>query len=313
MQKRLIPVLMLVAGLGSSPALAQDYPNRVVRILTSAAGGGGDALARLLAQGLARTLGQSVIVENRGISGADAVAKAQPDGHTLLFYGSNVWISPLMQETSWDPVRDFSPITLAAEAVNILVVHPLVPAKSAAELIALAKAKPGEINFGSSAPGSSTHLAGELFKAMAGINIVNVPYKGVANAYTDLMAGRIQMMIGASGSLGPLVKSGKLRILGVGNEMPSALFPGVPPVAAALPGYEAGVPFAMFAPAKTPVVIVNRLHEGSVRILRSADSRDSLAKMEVEVIASTPAQLAEKLNSDMSKLGKIIKAAGIGK
>ncbi len=310
MQKGLLS-LLIVLGLGNGPVLAQDYPNKYIRILTSEAGGGGDSLSRLIAQGLTKAWGQQVIVENRGILGAEVVAKAPPDGYALLLYGSNVWISPLLRKASWDPVRDFSPITLAAEAINILAVSPSVPVKSVAELIALAKAKPGEINFASSATGSSTHLAGELFKAMAGINIVHVPYKGVAVAYNDLMAGRVQMMIGASGSMAPLIKADKLRLLAVGNEKPSALFPGVPAIAATLPGYEAGVPFGMFAPAKTPSAIINRLNEETVRALKNPDIEEKLVNLQLEIVASTPAQLAEKVSSDRSKLGKIIKDAGI--
>ncbi len=310
MQKLLI-LISTMAGLWSAPAFAQDYPSKYVRILTSAAGGGGDSLARLLAQGLSKTMGQQFIVENRGIQSAIEVAKAQPDGYTLLFYGSNVWISPLLRKSTWDPVRDFAPITFAADGINVLTVNPSVPAKTVAELIALAKAKPGEINFASSAAGSATHLAGELFKAMAGVNIVHIPYKGVAAAYNDLIAGRVQMMIGASSSMTPLIKAGKIRLLAVGNDKPSALFPGTPTVAATVPGYESGFPFAMFAPAKTPTAIINRLSQETGRVLRSPESAEKLANLQLEVVASTPAQLAEKVAADRAKLGKIIKEAGI--
>jgi len=310
MHKVLI-LITAMAGLFSTPALAQDYPTKVVRIMTSEAGGGGDSLARLVAQGLSKTMGQQFIVENRGIQSATEVARATPDGYTLLFYGSNAWISPLLRKSTWDPVRDFAPITFAADGINVLTVNPSVPAKTVAELIALAKAKPGEINFASSAAGSATHLAGELFKAMAGVNIVHIPYKGVAAAYNDLIAGRVQMMIGASSSMTPLIKAGKIRLLAVGNDKPSALFPGTPTVAATVPGYESGFPFAMFAPAKTPTAIINRLSQETGRVLRSPESAEKLSNLQLEVVASTPAQLAEKVASDRAKLGKIIKEAGI--
>jgi tripartite-type tricarboxylate transporter receptor subunit TctC len=306
-----ILTMVTVAGLCSSPVFAQDYPTKVVRILTSEAGGGGDSLARLVAQGLSKTMGQQFIVDNRGIQSATEVARATPDGYTLLFYGSNAWISPLLRKSTWDPVRDFAPITFAADGINVLTVNPSVPAKTVAELIALAKAKPGEINFASSAAGSATHLAGELFKAMAGVNIVHIPYKGVAAAYNDLIAGRVQMMIGASSSMTPLIKAGKIRLLAVGNDKPSGLFPGTPTVAATVPGYESGFPFAMFAPAKTPAAIINRLSQETGRVLKSPESAEKLANLQLEVVASTPAQLAEKVASDRTKLGKVIKDAGI--
>jgi tripartite-type tricarboxylate transporter receptor subunit TctC len=303
----------LIAGLvfAAGPALAQDYPNKVVRIMTSAAGGGGDLIARLVAQGLSKNVGQPVIVDNRGISAADAIAKAPPDGYNLLFYGSNVWVSPLVRKTTWDPVRDFAPIMLVADAVNVLVINAAIPAKDVKELIAYAKSRPGQINFASSAAGSATHLAGELFKSMTGIDIVHVPYKGVSAAYADLVAGRVQMMFGNAGSVAGHAKSGKLRILAIGNEQLSALLPGVPTVAATVPGFSAGVPYALFAPAKTPAAIINRINQGVAAALKDPDTREKLAQMEVEVIASTPAQLATKVNNDVVQLGKIIKDAGI--
>jgi len=303
----------LIAGLvlAAGPALAQDYPNKFVRIFTSEAGGGGDLIARLVAQGLSKNVGQPVVVENRGIIAADVVAKAQPDGYSLLFYGSNAWVSPLVRKTTWDPVKDFAPIMLVADAVNVLVINPAIPAKDVKELIAYAKSRPGEINFASSATGSATHLAGELFKSMTGIDIVHVPYKGVSAAYADLVAGRVQMMFGNAGSVAGHAKAGKLRILAIGNERLSALLPGVPTVSATVPGFSAGVPYALFAPAKTPAAIINRINQGVALALKAPDTREKLAQMEVEIIGSTPAQLATKVNNDVIQLGKIIRDAGI--
>jgi tripartite-type tricarboxylate transporter receptor subunit TctC len=301
----------LVLAFFGMAASAQDYPNKVVRIVTSEAGGSGDSIARLVAQGLTKGLGQQVIVDSRGILGADVIAKAPPDGYSLLFYGSNAWISPLVRKTSWDPEKDFAPIMLVVDAVSVLVVHPSVPAKSVQELIALAKAKPGELNFASSATGSATHLAGELFKSMTGINIVHIPYKGISVAYNDLIAGRVQMIFGTSGSVSSNVKAGKMRAIAIANGKPSALLPGLPTIASTVPGFEAGIPYAMFAPAKTPTTIINRLNEETGRALKQADISDRLLKLEVEVIASTPAQLAEKVRTDRVQLGKIIRDAGI--
>ncbi len=303
-------ITLFMAFLGMS-AFAQDYPNKVVRIVTSEAGGSGDSIARLVAQGLTKGLGQQVIVDSRGILGADVIAKAPPDGYSLLFYGSNAWISPLVRKTSWDPEKDFAPIMLVVDAVSILVVHPSVPAKTVQELITLAKAKPGELNFASSATGSATHLAGELFKSMTGINIVHIPYKGISVAYNDLIAGRVQMMFGTSGSVSSNVKAGKMRAIAIANGKPSALLPGLPTIASTVPGFDAGIPYAMFAPAKTPTAIINRLNEETGRALKQADISDRLLKLEVEVIASTPAQLAEKVRTDRVQLGKIIRDTGI--
>ena len=303
-------ITLFMAFLGMS-AFAQDYPNKVVRIVTSEAGGSGDSIARLVAQGLTKGLGQQVIVDSRGILASDAIAKAPPDGYSLLFYGSGAWISPLVRKTSWDPEKDFAPIMLVVDAVSILVVHPSVPAKSVQELIALAKAKPGEINFASSATGSATHLAGELFKSMTGVNIVHIPYKGISVAYNDLIAGRVQMIFGTSGSVSSNVKAGKMRAIAIANGKPSALLPGLPTIASTVPGFDAGIPYAMFAPARTPTAIINRLNEETGRALRQADISDRLLKLEVEVIASTPAQLAEKVRTDRTQFGKIIRDAGI--
>ena len=303
-------ITLFMAFLGMSD-FAQDYPNKVVRIVTSEAGGSGDSIARLVAQGLTKGLGQQVIVDSRGILGADVIAKAPPDGYSLLFYGSNAWISPLVRKTSWDPEKDFAPIMLVVDAVSILVVHPSVPAKTVQELITLAKAKPGELNFASSATGSATHLAGELFKSMTGINIVHIPYKGISVAYNDLIAGRVQMMFGTSGSVSSNVKAGKMRAIAIANGKPSALLPGLPTIASTVPGFDAGIPYAMFAPAKTPTAIINRLNEETGRALKQADISDRLLKLEVEVIASTPAQLAEKVRTDRVQLGKIIRDTGI--
>ena len=314
MRSSILTFSALLAGLtvsGANQVWSQDYPSKPIRMVTSEAGGGGDVIARIIAQGLSAGFGRQVIVENRGIIGAEVVARARPDGYTLLFYGSNVWISPLLRKTSWDPIKDFSPVTLAVSAINILVVHPSVPATSVKELIALAKANPGKLNFASSAVGSSTHLSGELFKAMAGIDIVHVPYKGVAPAFNDLLGGRVQMIFSNSASMAPYVKAGRLRALAVGSAKPSSLLPDLPTVAETVPGFEAPVPYAIFVPANTPVPLINRLNQEITRVLNDPDVKARLVKTEVEVYASSPEQLAAMIKAEIVRWGKVIKDAGI--
>jgi len=304
---------MCVLLLGAPPpAHSQSYPTKPVRIITSAIGGGGDFVARLLAQDLAPVLGQPLIVENRGIIGADLVAKAPPDGHTILLYGGNVWISPLMRHTSWDPVNDFAPISLPVSSPHVLAVHPSLPIKSVRDLIALARARPGQLNYAANTAGSSTHLTGELFKSMAGINMVVIHYKGSVQGINDLMSGQVQVTFASPNTVMPFVQSGRLRALAVTSEKPSALLPGMPTAAAAgLPGFEAGTTYGLFAPAKTPPVVVTRLYQETVKALNRPDMKEKLMNASIEVIAGTPAELTARIKSDMMKLGKVIKDAGI--
>ena len=198
--------------LGASPALSQNYPSKPIRIVTSTAGGGADIVARLIAQGLSASLGPQVLVDNRnGMIAGEIVAKSPPDGYTLLVYGSTLWLSPFLRSNvSWDPVRDFSPVSLAVNSPNIVVVHPSLPVKSVKELIALAKQRPGQLNYGSTI-GGSTHLSAELFKAMAGVDIVHIPYKGNGPALNAVIGGQVQLMFSTTAAASPQVKSGRLR------------------------------------------------------------------------------------------------------
>ena len=224
-----ITVLCMAATYG------QNYPNKTIRILAAEAGSGSDLTARIIAQGLASNLGQAVIVDNRGgaVIVGPMLARATPDGYTLLFHGSPIWLTPFMMNNApWDPVKDFSPIAWAASSPNVLVVHPSVPAKSVKELIALAKGKPGELNYAAGGPGSVPHLAAELFKAMAGINIIRISYKGTGPALNALSGGEVQLMLAPSGSVAPYIKAGRVRALAVGSTQPSALAPDLPTVAA---------------------------------------------------------------------------------
>ena len=300
--------------LAADHACAQDYPNKLVRIITAEAGSPNDIAARIIAQGISEPLGQSVIVDNRaGVLAAEAAVKAAPDGYTLLVYGPTLWLLPFLRDgVAWDPIKDFAPVAWATRSPNILVVHPDLAAKTVAELIALAKAKPRALNYGSGATGSSNHLAAELFKSLAGIDIVRVPYKGTPSAVNAIVANEVQLMFPDIGVSLPLVRSGRLRALAVTSAAPSPLAPGIPTLASSgLPNYESEALFGMFAPAKTPTAIVNRLNQEARRVLARADVRDKLYSVGVEPVPSSPAEFAAKINAEMAKWGKLIKEAGI--
>jgi tripartite-type tricarboxylate transporter receptor subunit TctC len=295
---------------------AQNYPNKPIRIVTAGAGGGVDFAARLIAQGISPALGQPVVVENRGgsaIIAAEIVAKAPPDGHTLLLYGSGFWLTPLMQENvSYDAIRDFLPVVLTNRSPNILVVNPSLPVRSIKELIALAKARPGELNYFTSSIGSSTHLAAELFKAMAGVDIRRITYKGASQGLTDLISGEVQVGFANAASATPHVKARRLRALAVSTAEPSALAPGLPPISASgVPGYEAASINALFAPAKTPGSIVTRLNQEIVRVLNRSDVKEKFFNTGAEAMGGSPEELGAKIKSEIARMGKVIKSAGI--
>jgi tripartite-type tricarboxylate transporter receptor subunit TctC len=298
----------------SYAAHAQTFPSKPLRIVTSGVGGAGDVASRLVAQGIAPLLGQQVIVDNRA-SGAipvEVTLKAPPDGYTLMLYGSTVWLGPYLH-TNWpDPLRDFAPITLAATAPNILVVHPSLPVKNVKELIALAKAKPGALNYATTGTGSSPHLAAELFKAMAGIDIVRISYKGAGAALTDLIGGQVQMTFATASSVTPHLKSGRLRALGVSSPRPSVLLPGLTTIAAAgLPGYESQSLQGVFAPAGVPSAILQRLNQDIVRFLHSAEAKEKFLLVGVETAGTTPEQFTASMKTEMARMGKVIRDAGI--
>ncbi len=294
-------------------ACAQGYPTKPIRIVSGSAGGGQDFATRMIAQGISAPLGQQVVVDNRSREDpGEVAAKGRPDGYTLLVAGSAHWLQPFMRErVPYDPVRDFAPITLAAKLPNVLVVHPSVPAASTRELIALAKAKPGVLNYASGSAGSSNHLATELFRSMAGISIVRVPYGGTGPGLNALLGGEVQMMFPNAVAAAPQVKAGKLRALGVTGAEQSALLPGLPTVAATLPGYESVATIAVFSLAHTPQPIVARLNQEMVRVLTRPDIKEKFANLGADVVASSPEQLAAAIQSEMTRLGKLIKDAGI--
>ncbi len=289
---------------------AQPYPARPVRFVTSEPGGGNDIVARMLAEGLTASLGQRVIVDNRGIIAAELVKNAAPDGHTLLVYGANIWLLPLLRSgVPWDPLRDFSPVTIAVQLPNILVVHPTLPVKSVRELIDHARARPGKLDYAAGTIGVSPHLAAELFRSMTGVDIVRVPYKGGGPALNGLIAGETQLMFPNAGSVLPHMKSGRVRALAVSSAQPSTLAPGLPTIAATVPGYEFAAVICLYAPAHTPRAVVERLNRESVRVLNAPEVKERL--FNTGLVASSVEGFRAFMKADMEKMGKVIWDAGI--
>jgi tripartite-type tricarboxylate transporter receptor subunit TctC len=309
--------IIAIAGLtlcAATAMAAESWPQRPVRIVTSEPGGGSDFTARVVAQGLTQSLGQQVIVDNRAgtVTAAQIMTRAAPDGYTLLSYNNSLWTLPLLQPMFYDVLRDFVPVTLATRSPNILVTHPAVPVANVRELVAYAKAHPGALNYASGTVGSTNHLAAELFKALAGVNIARVGYKGSGFAVNDLIGGQVQLMFATSGSIAPHVKSGRLRALAVTSAQPSALAPGLPTVASAgVPGYEAVTMYGLYAPAKTPATIITRLQQDAARFLRTADIREKLFGAGVETVGAAPAEFSAEIRADIARLAKVIKDANI--
>jgi len=295
---------------------AQDYPIRPIRLVVpSPPGGAVDLVGRIIAQKLADNLGQNVIVDNRpgaGQSIAPAiVARAAPDGYTLLEISITHTINPgLDPKLPFDSVKDFSPISLIAMSPLVLVVHPSLPVKSVKDFIALAKARPGQLNFGAS-NGSGGHLALELFGDMTNINIVHVPYRGGGPALIDLMAGRVQLMMTSPLTAVPLVRNGKLRLLGVSSKARSPALPDVPTIAETVQGYEASLWYALLAPAGTPANIIRRLNSLIQQALTLPDVRELFSKASAEPMGSTPDELGEHISREIEKWRRVIKAAGM--
>ena len=300
-------------GAGRGYGVSQDFPNKPLRIVTAAAGGTGDFTTRTLAKGLLDNMGWTVIVENRpgGLSAIENVVKAPPDGYTLLVDSLAFLVGPLRPKIFYDMAADFSPVASLTSSPTVLVVHPSLPVKSVKELIALAKARPGELNYGSTGIGGIAHLTGEMFKSMAGVDIVHIPYKSTAQAMTDVISGEEQLMFVPTGPATPHIKSGRLRALAVTGAKPSLLLPAVPPVAATLPGFESTSMVGIFAPLKTPVPIVNRLSQDIVRALNRDDVKERYLSFGVEPAGSTPQEFTAKINYEMAKWTKVVANAGI--
>ena len=303
-------MLTLNSGAWAQP-LPHPYPIKPLRIITAAAGGGSDYATRLIATPLSAALGQPVMVDNRGLLATDVAAKSPADGYTVLLSGSTLCLLPYMRDSVGATVNDFRAITLATQTANILVVHPMLPAKSVKELISLCRAKPGQINYAISGIGNSVHIAGELFKSMSGIQVERINYKGASQALTELVSGQTQFMFAVPGSALPHMKSGRLRALAVTSATPTPFAPDLPPVAATLPGYESVSRLAVFAPAGTPTPIITRLNQEIVRILNTTEVKEKFFASETETVGSTPEALAATVHAESERLGKVIKAAGV--
>ena len=265
--------------------------------------------------GLTSALGQQVIIDNRasGVIPGEVVARAKPDGHTLLVYAGTFWLQPFVRKSvPYDPVRDFSPITLVVTSPTVLVVHPALPVKSVKDLIALVKARPGELNYAMGSAGSANHLAAELFKSMTGADMLGIGYRGNGPAVNALISGQVQLMFATASSVMPLVKSGRLRAIAVASEKASALAPELPTIAASgLAGYESISTTGLFAPSSTSAAIIGRLNRDSVRYLQTAEARQRFLAVGAETVGSTPEELAGKVKSEMARMSKVIRDAGI--
>ena len=300
------------------PVAAQEYPAKPVRIIIGfPPGGATDLVARLMAPKYTGLLKQQFIVDNRpganGVIGSDLAAKAMPDGYAihLATIGSLV-LSPATSKVPYDPLRDFAPISQAVALQNIFIVHPTLPARTLKDLIALARARPGALNFASSGNASPGHLAGELFKGMAKVNLVHVPYKGGGPALIDLVAGHVEIFVAVISTAVPQVRAGKARALAVTGPQRATALPDVPTVAeAALKGYEATNWYGMVAPAATPRPVIERLHKATVTVLEMADVKQALLDQGIESAPSSPDQFAAYISSETGKWTKVIKASGM--
>ena len=312
---RLLAALTLAfAALGAQA----QYPNRPVKLVVPfPPAGATDIVGRIVAQKLGEQLGQPVVVENRpgagGSIGSDLVAKSAPDGYTLLIATSSTHsIGPMLQKLPYDPLKDFAPITHVANVPNVLVVSPKLPVGSVAELIALAKSKPGQLNFASSGVGTIVHLNAELFKMLAGVDLVHVPYKGTALSIPDVANGSIAMLFDSLASVQPHIKAGRVRPLAVNAQKRSALLPEVPTLAeAGMPAFDRYTWFGMFAPAGTPAAIVERVQSGVLAALKAPDLLERFAAAGAEAVGSTPGQFVERIKSDAAKWAQVIKAANV--
>ena len=317
--RKLPEVLMLAAaGLWMPWAGAQSYPLKSVRIIAPfPPGGGTDLFARAIAQKLTLAWAQQVVVDNRsgagGMIGSDLVARAPADGYALLITSSSTHvISPhLARKPLYDPLRDFAPVILIASAPNGLAVHPSVPARSVKELIALAKAHPGEINYASNGSGTLSHLTGELFKLQAGVNMVHIPYKGGPPAVIDLVAGQVSVLFTALPTVFAQVRAGKLRLLAVTGERRIAAVRDLPTVAETVPGFESSQWWGMFAPPATPPGLINKLNGDVARIVGDAEVKTRFAAEGAEGAGGTPSDFTAFLKTDFDKWGKVVKQAGI--
>lgn len=316
--KTLAAALAVAGFVIGNAATAEGYPERTVRLVVpQSAGGGADILARTVAAKLSEAWGKQVIVENRpgaaGIIGTQGVAQAEPDGYTLLMgaISTHAINRALYKDLSYDPVKDFEAITMVASAPLLVVVHPSVEANSVQELIALAKSKPGKLNFSSAGNGNSTHLAGELFKSMSGVEIVHVPYKGATPAEVGLMGGQVSLMFSSILSAMPHSKAGKMKALAVTSTKRSSVMPELPTVnETGLPGYDVNPWYGLFAPAGTPKDIVDKISREVVRTVQMPDVKKRFASLGADAAGNTPEQFASFIDAEIAKWDKVVKESG---
>ena len=316
-KKMLASVAIAAAAVCGVTAHAQGYPSKPVTVVVPfSPGGATDIMARTLAERLNKRLGQPVIVENKPGAGtmiaSEYVAKAAPDGHTVLLAASSLGIAPaLYSKVNYDPVKDFTPISLVASVVHVLSVHPSVPAKNVAELITWVKANPNKANYGSVGAGTSTHLESELFNTMAGVNMTHIPYKGSAPALMDLVGGNLQVMFDAYASSGPFIRDNKIRLLAVTTAQRSKLLPDVPTVAeSGLPGYEAMPWLGFVAPAGTPQPVVDKFHAELMEVLKEPAVQEKFAALGLDIIGNSPKEFGEFIKKDIVKWAKVVKDSG---
>jgi tripartite-type tricarboxylate transporter receptor subunit TctC len=310
--------LLVGLTLGAGLVSAQEYPNKPIRIIVGfPPGGGADTVARLIVPKLSEHLGQQLVIDNRsGASGniaLEQLAKALPDGYTLMVTTPTVTVNPaLYARPGYDSVNDFTPIALMVSTVYVLVVHPSLPVKSVKELVALAKAKPHQLNYSSGGNGSAAHLSLELFRSMTGIDVVHVPYKGIAPGLIAVLSGEVQFTSGSPTSTLPLVKEGKLRALAVTSAKRSAFIPELPSISeAGVPGYETTAWYGMLAPAKLPKLLVDKLNAAIINVIALPDVRDSFLKQSFDITTSTPDEFSSLIKSELSKWRKIVKESGM--
>jgi tripartite-type tricarboxylate transporter receptor subunit TctC len=313
---RRVVTLLALASL-TVPALAQDYPKRAVKIIVPfAAGGPADIYARVVGRQLQEVLGQPFVIDDRpgagSVLGTDAAAKSAPDGYTLLLISNAQTVNEsLIPSKPYALLRDFVPIAPINYSDLVMVVHPSVPARTLAEFIALAKAQPGKLNYASSGPGTPYHMAGELFKAMAGVDIVHVPYRGSSSARTDIIGGQVQMMFDAVTTMSEHVKAGQVRALGTSGRARSTVLPDVPTVAeAGVPGYEATIWLGMMAPKGTPPAIVARLNAAIVQIVSRSEMRRDWAAQGATAMVMTPDEFGKYLADDIVKWERVVRISG---
>src|SRR5260221_360371 len=319
MGSHVLKAFALAALAVAAPAHAQGYPAKPVRMIVAyPPGGGTDIVGRAVAQKLGELVGQSVVVENRGGAsgniGPELAARAAPDGYTVLMgnVAPNAINVSLFKDLPFDPVADFEPESLVASTPNILVVHPSTPARTVKEVTALARAKPGTLNFASAGVGSSSHLAGELFRVLAGADIVHVPYKGAGPAMVDVLSGQVQLYFATMPAAMPHVKAGKLAPVAVTSARRSQALPDLPTVAeSGVPGYEASTWYGVLAPAHTPSALVARLHGDIAKILGDAALHARLADQGFDPVGSSPEEFGAYIKSEILKWGKVIRDAGI--